>query len=82
VTDVVMPHMLGREVAERVRALRPGIAVLYMSGYAESVLASQGRLDAGVVLLEKPFAEPDLLAKVAQVLNGKAATSPRLARRV
>ena len=74
VTDVVMPHMLGREVAERVRALRPGIAVLYMSGYAESVLASQGRLDAGVVLLEKPFAEPDLLAKVAQVLNGKAAT--------
>jgi signal transduction histidine kinase/ActR/RegA family two-component response regulator len=74
VTDVVMPHMLGREVAERVRALRPGIGVLFMSGYAESVLASQGRLDAGVVLLEKPFGEPDLLAKVAQVLNGHAAT--------
>jgi signal transduction histidine kinase/CheY-like chemotaxis protein len=74
VTDVVMPHMLGREVAERIRALRPGIGVLFMSGYAESVLASQGRLDAGVVLLEKPFGEPDLLAKVAQVLNGHAAT--------
>jgi PAS domain S-box-containing protein len=74
VTDVVMPHMLGREVAERVRVLRPGIGVLYMSGYAESVLTSQGRLDAGVVLLEKPFGESDLLAKVAQVLNGHAAT--------
>jgi CheY-like chemotaxis protein len=74
VTDVVMPHMLGREVAERVRELRPRIVVLYMSGYAESVLASQGRLDAGVVLLEKPFGEADLLAKVAEVLNGHATT--------
>jgi len=71
-TDVVMPHMLGREVAERVRALRPGIGVLYMSGFAESVLASQGRLDPGVVLLEKPFGEADLLAKVAQVVGARA----------
>jgi signal transduction histidine kinase/CheY-like chemotaxis protein len=73
VTDVVMPDLLGREVAEQVRRLRPGIGVLFMSGYAESVLASQGRLDAGVVLLEKPFGEADLLAKVAQVLNGHPA---------
>jgi len=74
VSDVVMPHMLGREVAERVRALRPEIGVLFMSGYAESVLASQGRLEPGVVLLEKPFGEAELLAKVDHVLNGQMAS--------
>ncbi len=43
VTDVVMPHMLGREVAEKMRAVKPGIEVLFMSGYARPVLASQGQ---------------------------------------
>ena len=70
VTDVVMPHMLGKEVAERMRAIKPEIEVLYMSGYAQPVLASQGRLEPGVALVEKPFSEADLLAKAAQVLNG------------
>ena len=45
VTDVVMPHMLGKEVAEKMRLIKPGIEVLFMSGYARPVLASQGRLD-------------------------------------
>jgi CheY-like chemotaxis protein len=70
VTDVVMPHMLGREVAEKMRAVKPGIGVLFMSGYARPVLASQGRLDPNVALVEKPFSETDLLAMVGQVLNG------------
>jgi signal transduction histidine kinase/CheY-like chemotaxis protein len=70
VTDVVMPRMLGKEVAERMRAVKPGIEVLYMSGYARPVLASQGRLDPGVALVEKPFSEADLLARAGQVLNG------------
>ena len=70
VTDVVMPHMLGKEVAEKMRIIKPGIEVLFMSGYARPVLASQGRLEPGVALVEKPFSEDDLLAKVAQVLNG------------
>ena len=61
VTDVVMPHMLGREVAEKMRGIKPGIEVLFMSGYARPVLASQGRLDPNVALLEKPFSEADLL---------------------
>jgi len=69
-TDVVMPQMLGKEVAERVRALRPDIEVLFMSGYAQPVLASQGRLEPGVVLLDKPFSEPELIKKAGQVLNG------------
>jgi signal transduction histidine kinase/CheY-like chemotaxis protein len=70
VTDVVMPHMLGKEVAEKMRAVKPEIEVLYMSGYARPVLASQGRLDPGVALVEKPFSEADLLAMAGQVLNG------------
>ena len=45
VTDVVMPHMLGKEVAEKMRLIKPEIEVVFMSGYARPVLASQGRLD-------------------------------------
>jgi signal transduction histidine kinase len=70
VTDVVMPHMLGKEVAEKMRAVKPGIEVLFMSGYARPVLASQGRLDPNVALVEKPFSEATLLAMAGQVLNG------------
>jgi signal transduction histidine kinase len=70
VTDVVMPHMLGKEVAERMRAVKPGIEVLFMSGYARPVLASQGRLDPNVALVAKPFSEADLLTMAGQVLNG------------
>jgi CheY-like chemotaxis protein len=70
VTDVVMPHMLGKEVAEKMRLIKPEIEVIFMSGYARPVLASQGRLDPGVALVEKPFSEADLLATAGQVLNG------------
>jgi PAS domain S-box-containing protein len=70
VTDVVMPHMLGKEVADRIKAIKPEIEVLYMSGYARPVLASQGRLDPGVALVEKPFSETDLLRTAGQLLNG------------
>jgi len=69
-TDVVMPTMLGKEVSERISAVRPDIETLFMSGYAQPVLASQGRLEPGVALVDKPFSEAALLAKAAQVLNG------------
>jgi two-component system, cell cycle sensor histidine kinase and response regulator CckA len=68
-SDVVMPHMQGKEVAERVTALRPTIHVLYMSGYARPTLAPSGTLDPGIVVLEKPFTEPQLLAKIRDVLD-------------
>jgi PAS domain S-box-containing protein len=68
-TDVVMPHMLGKEVAERVMAARPGIRVLYMSGYAQPIFGAHGTLEAGVVLIEKPFTGPALLSKIAEVLD-------------
>jgi signal transduction histidine kinase/CheY-like chemotaxis protein len=70
VTDVVMPHMLGKEIAEKMRMIKPGIEVLFMSGYARPVLASQGRLDPNVALVEKPFSEADLLAMAGRILNG------------
>lgn len=73
-SDVIMPHLLGSELASRMKELRPGIRVLYMSGYAQPVLASQGTLDPGVVLVEKPFSETTLLHRVREVLETTAGT--------
>ncbi|MEV6494896.1 ATP-binding protein, partial [Actinoplanes sp. NPDC051633] len=70
VSDVVMPGMLGNELAERMADVRPGTPVLFMSGYAQPVLASQGTLDPGVALLEKPFTAADLLSAVRDRLDG------------
>jgi two-component system cell cycle sensor histidine kinase/response regulator CckA len=70
VSDVVMPGMLGKELAERLVYTRPDTRVLYMSGYAQPVLASQGTLDPGVALLEKPFTAADLLTAVRRRLDG------------
>lgn len=67
-TDVIMPQMLGKEAAQAISAARPEIRVLYMSGYAQPVLASEGRLEPNVTLLDKPFTEQELLAKVGDVL--------------
>ncbi len=68
-TDVVMPDMLGNELAARVCAVRPGLPVLYMSGYAQTVLDTQGALDPGINLVEKPFSENDLLSRVRHVID-------------
>jgi CheY-like chemotaxis protein len=68
-TDVVMPGTTGKEVAERFSELRPGIRVLYMSGYPESVVASQGVVDQGIRLMSKPFNAADLLDHVRAVLG-------------
>jgi two-component system, cell cycle sensor histidine kinase and response regulator CckA len=64
-TDVVMPGMLGKELAQRLAPIR----VLYMSGYAQPVLASQGTLDPGVALLEKPFGRSELLSAVRERID-------------
>jgi CheY-like chemotaxis protein len=69
--DVVMPKMLGREVAERIVAERPGTSVVFMSGYAEPVLGARGTLDPGMRLVEKPFTESDLLAAVRAALDAR-----------
>jgi PAS domain S-box-containing protein len=68
-TDVIMPGMNGRELAQRVAEIRPNTKVLYMSGYTENVIGHNGTLDAGVRLLQKPFTLQDLKAKVREVLD-------------
>ena len=68
-TDIVMPHMGGRELVERLRTLRPEIKVLYTSGYAEQAIVHQGTLDRGVAFLPKPFDSTSLARKVREVLD-------------
>jgi len=69
VTDVVMPGMTGRELADRLLEVRPDLKVLYTSGYTADVIGRQGVLDAGVSFLQKPFTGPQLSAKVREVLG-------------
>ncbi|HRV92847.1 MAG TPA: ATP-binding protein, partial [Anaerolineae bacterium] len=68
-TDVIMPHMNGRALYRQLAMVRPGLKVLYMSGYTDDVIAFQGVLDPGVAFLQKPFAIRDLLQKVRGVLG-------------
>jgi len=68
-TDVIMPGMNGRELAQRISEIRPNVKVLYMSGYTENVIGRDGTLDAGVRLLQKPFTLRDLKSKVREVLD-------------
>jgi PAS domain S-box-containing protein len=71
-TDVVMPGMQGKEVAERVSAIQPGVRVLFMSGYTQGLLGTQGILESGVNLIEKPFSEASLLTKLRVVIGAPA----------
>jgi len=69
VTDVVMPRMTGRELAERLTPLRPEMKVLYMSGYAQDIIASRGQLAPGLFYIAKPFAPDSLAARVREALG-------------
>lgn len=68
-SDLVMPKMLGKEVAERLHRERPDTPVLFMSGYAQSVMAPDGEVEEGVVLIEKPFSEGALLTALRKMLD-------------
>jgi CheY-like chemotaxis protein len=68
-TDVVMPEMLGTDVADRVRRHRPGLPIVYMSGYAQPILASHGAAGPEMNLIEKPFTQVTLLTRVHEALH-------------
>ncbi|MBI4563749.1 MAG: PAS domain S-box protein [Planctomycetes bacterium] len=67
--DVIMPGMSGREVAQHVKASRPLLKVLYMSGYTEAAIGHHGVLDEGMAFIEKPFTPEGLVRKVRHVLD-------------
>ncbi len=68
-TDVVMPLVNGRAVAKRLSSIAPHVRVIYMSGYADNVIANHGVLEAGTTFLQKPFSPAALLVKVREVLD-------------
>jgi CheY-like chemotaxis protein len=69
-TDVVMPGMSGRDLAERLQALRSGLKCLFMSGFTADTIAHHGVLEEGVSFVSKPFSRADLARKVREVLDG------------
>jgi CheY-like chemotaxis protein len=68
-TDVVMPGISGKELAERVKSQRPGIKVLYMSGYTDQSVVKHGILETDAVLLQKPFTMATLALKLREIFS-------------
>jgi signal transduction histidine kinase len=68
-TDVVMPRMNGRQLAERVRDIRPGVPVVYMSGYAQPFINGEGTLEPNTILITKPFTQAELLERLREALD-------------
>ena len=72
ITDVVMPGIGGRELAKKLLLLRPGISVLYLSGYTEDAVVTQGALGPSTAFLQKPFTLQNLAKKVREVLRSRS----------
>ncbi len=68
-TDVMMPGIGGAELARRMLELRPGVRILFMSGYSPEAVAKQGVLVPGTTLLQKPFTVEELVRRVRQILG-------------
>jgi signal transduction histidine kinase len=68
-TDIVMPGMNGRQLADEMRERKSGLKVLFMTGYSRNAIVHQGRLDPGVALLQKPLTQAMLAAKIRDVLD-------------
>lgn len=73
-TDIVMPELNGRELADKIKALRPGVRVLYMSGFMkETILKYYGISIVGIPFLQKPFSRDTLRRKIRDVLDAPSA---------
>ena len=68
-TDVVLPGMNGRELAKRALNIRPGLKVLFMTGYSRNAIVHQGRLDPGVELIQKPITQDQLATRIRSLLD-------------
>jgi DNA-binding NtrC family response regulator len=71
-TDVVMPDVSGRQLADRALGKRPNLKVLYTTGYTRNAIVHNGMLDPGTNLLTKPFGIEELAAKVRKILDEEA----------
>jgi len=71
-TDVVMPEMSGRDLVRHLLDLRPGVPVLYMTGYSDEAIARHGVLDPGTALIQKPFTPAALARKVREALDARS----------
>ena len=70
-TDVIMPGMSGRQLAERILTKRPKIRIMYMTGYTDDMVVQHKVLEPGVQLLQKPFTRADLALKVRATLDAR-----------
>jgi PAS domain S-box-containing protein len=77
ITDVVMPHLSGPELATKLSAQRPGLKTLFISGYTDDTVFRHGVLEGGVAFLQKPFNLKALAQKIREVLSGEPAAAPR-----
>jgi len=68
-TDVIMPEMDGRELANRLLGMCPDLKCLFMSGYTANIIAHRGVLDGGIQFISKPFSKQDLSIKIRKVLD-------------
>jgi len=68
-TDVVLPGLSGRELASEALRIRPGVKVLYMTGYSRNAIVHQGRLDPGVELIQKPVTQEQLAYRIRRLLD-------------
>jgi two-component system cell cycle sensor histidine kinase/response regulator CckA len=73
ITDVVMPGIGGRELAKKLLVLRPSISVLFLSGYTEDAVVTQGASSPAIAFLQKPFTLQNLAKKVREVLRSRPA---------
>jgi two-component system cell cycle sensor histidine kinase/response regulator CckA len=77
VTDLVMPHMSGPALVDRLRSLNPEARVLFMSGYADDAVARHGDLDPEIAFIRKPFSSELFLQKVRETLDAPISSTPR-----